>query len=197
MRTSKRTKILEAAVNVITADGVTAISYEAVAEAAGMTKSGLLYHFPSRESLLIGLNEYLADQWNGVMSAHHDAGSEELDDQDRLSAYLNSMAHTFSRAELLLMLESVQHPQLHATWRDATDAWAPSAPEEDASPAEYHRFVARLAADGFWLYEAVTDQQLTDAQRQRILSVLKDIAASTTAVPHAKPGRGTRPTCQD
>ena len=54
MRTSKRDRILDAAVNVINRDGVRAVTFESVAAEAKLTRGGLLYHFPSREALQIG-----------------------------------------------------------------------------------------------------------------------------------------------
>lgn len=46
MRPSKRDTILQAALSVVETDGVTAVTYESVAAASGLTKGGLLYHFP-------------------------------------------------------------------------------------------------------------------------------------------------------
>ena len=51
MRTSKRDSILQAALHVVETDGVTAVTYESVAAASGLTKGGLLYHFPSKDHL--------------------------------------------------------------------------------------------------------------------------------------------------
>ena len=46
MRESKRTVILDAAVNVIESDGITAVTFDSVAAAAGITRGGIIYHFP-------------------------------------------------------------------------------------------------------------------------------------------------------
>ena len=48
MRPSKRDLILAAAVRVIAADGIEGLSFETLADAAGLSKSGIIYHFPSR-----------------------------------------------------------------------------------------------------------------------------------------------------
>ncbi|UUS13841.1 TetR/AcrR family transcriptional regulator [Stenotrophomonas sp. CD2] len=63
MRTSKRDRILDAAVNVINRDGVRAVTFESVAAEAKLTRGGLLYHFPSREALLRGIDEHLVQAW--------------------------------------------------------------------------------------------------------------------------------------
>lgn len=58
MRPSKKTDILEAALRVIEKEGITAVSFNSVAAEAGMTKAGVLYHFPSREAMLMALHRY-------------------------------------------------------------------------------------------------------------------------------------------
>lgn len=58
---SRRTRgrILEEAVKVIAARGYAAATNAAVAEAAGITRGAMLYHFPTREDLLEGVIGYL------------------------------------------------------------------------------------------------------------------------------------------
>jgi AcrR family transcriptional regulator len=68
-RPSKRTNILDAALRVAERDGVTGITLDAVAQEAGLTKAGLMYHFPSREALLWGIQEHLIVFWEGAMEA--------------------------------------------------------------------------------------------------------------------------------
>jgi AcrR family transcriptional regulator len=54
------TRILDAAENLIIARGVAAMTLEAVAREAGVSKGGLLYHFASKEALLEALLGRLA-----------------------------------------------------------------------------------------------------------------------------------------
>lgn len=46
MRPSKKSAIVEAAMRVAEEQGLSAVTIDAVAEQAGITKGGLLYHFP-------------------------------------------------------------------------------------------------------------------------------------------------------
>lgn len=56
-----RTRILDAAEHIVQARGVPALTLEAAAREAGVSKGGLLYHFASKEALLAGLLNRLAD----------------------------------------------------------------------------------------------------------------------------------------
>lgn len=56
-----RTRILDAAERIVQAKGVPALTLEAAAREAGVSKGGLLYHFASKEALLMGLLTRLAD----------------------------------------------------------------------------------------------------------------------------------------
>jgi len=56
-----RTRILDAAEAIVQARGVPALTLEATARDAGVSKGGLLYHFASKQALLVGLMRRLAD----------------------------------------------------------------------------------------------------------------------------------------
>ncbi len=53
--------MIEAALRVIEDRGVHSLTLDAVAEEAGVTKRGLIYHFPSKSALILGLHVHLAE----------------------------------------------------------------------------------------------------------------------------------------
>jgi AcrR family transcriptional regulator len=57
-----RTRILDAAETIVRARGVAALTLEAAAREAGVSKGGLLYHYASKEALLTGLLNRMAGQ---------------------------------------------------------------------------------------------------------------------------------------
>lgn len=59
--TDARTRILDAAEAIVQARGVAALTLEAAARDAGVSKGGLLYHFASKEALLAGMLNRLGD----------------------------------------------------------------------------------------------------------------------------------------
>ncbi|HYB63977.1 MAG TPA: helix-turn-helix domain-containing protein [Steroidobacteraceae bacterium] len=50
-----RDRLLDAAERVVVESGATHLTLDAVAKSAGVSKGGLLYHFPSKEALLEGM----------------------------------------------------------------------------------------------------------------------------------------------
>ncbi len=61
MSSSTRDRILDAYRDLLLAHGGVGVSLEAVAARAGISKGGLLYHFPAKSALLIGLTTRLRE----------------------------------------------------------------------------------------------------------------------------------------
>jgi AcrR family transcriptional regulator len=59
-----RETVLKAAAQIIAHNGINAFTLEAVAQEAGVTKGGVLHHFPSKEALLNGLIEQVIQVFN-------------------------------------------------------------------------------------------------------------------------------------
>lgn len=71
-----RDHILQAAGRLVLTEGVAALTLEAAAKAAGISKGGLLYHFPSKEALMLGMID-ARHEW---IKAQHKAERESLPD---------------------------------------------------------------------------------------------------------------------
>lgn len=56
-RANSKEAILEAAEAIVLEDGAAHLTLDAVAERAKVSKGGLIYHFPSKEALLVGMME--------------------------------------------------------------------------------------------------------------------------------------------
>ena len=55
-------KICEAAIRIASRDGLLAMTLENVARETGITKGGVMYHFPSKDELIRGVLEYFSQQ---------------------------------------------------------------------------------------------------------------------------------------
>ncbi len=172
-RPSNRVAVLEAAIRVAEEQGLAAVTIDSVAAAAGMTKGGLLYHFPNRQALLLAVYTHLAQAWEAEMRAALGAvPPEEASAQEKLRAYVRVATRSMTRAELLLLADAGSNTELLEPWAHVAAQWAPTLPTPDAD-GEYperlvHELVARMAADGLWSYETLTGIEVPAALRARI-----------------------------
>ncbi|MFI5936835.1 TetR/AcrR family transcriptional regulator [Actinoplanes sp. NPDC051494] len=167
MRQSKRSRILEAAMRVIERDGVTAVTFEAVAAEAELTKGGLLYHFPSKEALLDALHEDLVTRWERAMLDDLGKPAADASDAERRAAYIRVAAQASTRAELALMIDAAGRSERNAPWADVVDRWSPTPAEPDDAALDH--LVARFAADGMWQNDSMGGAPLDPELRRRLL----------------------------
>lgn len=178
MRPSSRTLILDAAVRVTEREGITALTLEAAAEEAGLTKGGLLYHFRTREDLLVGIQRHIVQGLEDLFLADLGVPWEEADPAARGTTYIRVMMRQTTRyADLAFMLESVNHPELARVWDELLERWAPA--PDTPEPARMDLFLARLAVDGLWMFYASPGASLTEATRQAVLERVAELANTT------------------
>ncbi len=89
-----RTRILDAVEAIVMARGVPALTLEAAAREAGVSKGGLLYHFASKEALLAGALNRLAEH---VEADYHRVLAETPEGRHRAARAL--LAWTFEHPE--------------------------------------------------------------------------------------------------
>jgi len=155
--------------------GITALTLEAAAEEAGLTKAGLMYHFRTRDELLMGIQRHLTETWEELLLAELGKPLGESTARERAAAYARVNANgPASAAELAFMVESAASPELAQVWNDLMARWVPQPAVPD--PVQLDLFLARLAADGLWLFEATRPAPLAPGVKQ---AVIRRIAALT------------------
>lgn len=60
--TQKRHLILETAIQIVIENDFNALTLDAVSKQAGISKGGLLYHFPNKEALIKGLGQFVFEE---------------------------------------------------------------------------------------------------------------------------------------
>ncbi len=63
-----KSEILQAALDLIRQSGAASLTIDAVAERSGFSKGGVLYNFPTKDALIIGMVEFLAGQFETEVS---------------------------------------------------------------------------------------------------------------------------------
>jgi len=133
---------------------------------------------------LLAIHQQLADQWELSLASIAGKSAAEATVVERARAYADTAAHSANRAELLLLLDSTGS-NLNQPWEGVLDRWAAPAPKPGSDSAEVARFIARLASDGLWMYEAITKQPLSKRVRQIVVEQLKAIIDGSGALPSA------------
>jgi AcrR family transcriptional regulator len=118
-----RAQILGAATRLFAAQGFGATSLAEIADAVGIRKASLLYHFPSKEALHQSVLDNLLSHWNETLPRLLEAVAGE----DRFDALLDETVRFFladrDRARLL-MREALDRPEaMRARLRDAVRPW--------------------------------------------------------------------------
>ena len=144
-------------------DGAQALTLDAVAEEAEVSKGGLLYHFKSKRDLVEGMVE----RWLAEFQ-------REMDEEDAefIRGYIKASAPEGNELGMLAAL--VADPSLLVAVRKQYGIWQDRVEREGRDPVD--ATVARLAADGLWLAELLGMGPPTGELRERVLQRLLDLA---------------------
>jgi TetR/AcrR family transcriptional regulator len=107
IQTEKRDRILEAALEVFSANGFRGATIDQIAEAAGMSKPNLLYYFRSKEAIHEALIQRLLQTWLAPLRELDDVG----DPMTELRSYIRrklEMARDYPRESRLFANEILQ-----------------------------------------------------------------------------------------
>lgn len=147
-KSSARDTILEAAERVAAHDGIGQLSLDAVAQEAGVSKGGLLYHFPSKSALIAGMIAAQVGQWE---KDYQTFLAEEADSPGRHArAYLrSSLVDLPDAAQIGLLAAAVNEPALLEAPRAFFRQRQAELENDGIDPAL--ATVIRLALDGWWI----------------------------------------------
>ncbi|HET8728977.1 MAG TPA: TetR/AcrR family transcriptional regulator [Alphaproteobacteria bacterium] len=174
-----RKRLLDVAGELAVEAGVSALTLEAVAARAGVSKGGLLHHFPSKNALVAGMVEDLIAHF--VEATEKEAAGDPEPSGRAARAYLRAVAaegkegaQRWGAVASAFLLDQA----LMKLWRDEMDRLRErDLREEDADPVA--TMIVRLAADGLWLADLFDLYGLDEAMRGKILDRLADLTRNT------------------
>ncbi|GII02731.1 TetR/AcrR family transcriptional regulator [Planobispora takensis] len=139
----RREGLLDAAEELLSDQGSSALTLAAVAERAGCSKGGLLYHFSSKEALIKGMVERLIEEFDELVAAQgHDTYTK------------NYLAATFAAVRSgrirrwAVVTGASGNPYLLAPLREAMARWHREGLDGEPDPAAAQ--IVRLACEGLW-----------------------------------------------
>lgn len=167
--TDTRSRILKAAEDVVITDGVAKLTLESAAQAAGVSKGGILYHFRTRAALVGAMVERYVVSFESDLEELGGYGGAP---GDFTRAYLQATLSPSDaddrslRLGAALLASVASDPELLAPLQVRFAAWQ-RAIEHDGLP-DALASVIRLAADGIWLTDLFALAPVAGPLRRRI-----------------------------
>lgn len=145
-----RRSLLDQAARIATEQGLAAVTLQAVAEAASVTKGGLLHHFPGKQPLIeavfADLLARLDDEIDGLIAA--DPQPHGRFTRAYVDAFFRETRDGEKSPWAAIAVSCMADAGLRALWSDWMRRRMEQHAETDDAPA---LAVVRYAADGIWL----------------------------------------------
>ena len=169
----KRAAIIEAACQVVLAEGAEGLTLEAAARQAGVSKGGLLYHFPNKEALIMGMIEQLCLAFETALDRELAADTGPVAGR-WLRAYvrasLSDEGVEQAQVSAALLAAVSSDPTLLGPLRASFARWQASAEAAGIDPALAS--IVRFAVDGIWFAELLSLAPPSPALRLQIIEAL-------------------------
>ena len=146
MRPNRQTEIIKTATTLARAQGLGAVTYESISSAMGVTKAGVVYHFPQRRDLLRAMVGHTTQEVRTQVEHLHDQTGTP-----RMTAYISLLLDgTLGAESPALTTEIAADDELAHEWRELLESWTSELVELGADRGDV--LTARLAASaGAWM----------------------------------------------
>ncbi|MBB4566175.1 TetR/AcrR family transcriptional regulator [Rhizobium leucaenae] len=170
-----RQQLLEVAARLASEKGMTAVTLDAVSGASGVSKGGLLHHFPNKNTLLEALFDSLLERLDEAIeeAMRADPVPHGRFTRGYLRACLalrDQPQETRDWAQVTMVLLS--EPQLRQRWRD----WVRERSEEYVgTDSSADAAIVRLATDGIWLADLLGSHDMDERAREKLVDRLIEL----------------------
>ena len=175
-----RGSLLRAAATLVAERGYSALTLDAVGAATGVSKGGVLYHFPTKAALVAALLEELTTGFDADQTAAHDADPIAPGAWTRAYVTASSVPPQNESAQLatVALLAAVGYdPSLLEPLQARHSNWVKRLDDDGLPGVDAH--VVRLAADGLWAADLFNLAPPDPALRARIHARLAELATAS------------------
>lgn len=168
---SKRKTIIIAASTVVKNNGVEKLTLDAVAKEAGVSKGGLLHHFPNKEALITGMVEELTNDFFTTLQDRAMSATVEKGKWSR--AFTEVMSEdSMEGGEISTALTAAlfTNPDILQKFQNQYAMWQQNIENDGIDPVV--STIVRLAADGLWYSEMFGLGVLDDELRAKVIRKL-------------------------
>jgi AcrR family transcriptional regulator len=167
-----RDRLLDAAARLLMRDP-SKLTLDAVAQEAGTSKGGLLYHFSSKAQLL----DAVVDRWEASFQEQIDAAADDTPG-GWVRAYADVSAQEYEsehdrEVDSGIIAVLTQHPDRLESVRSRYADWQSRIVADGIDPVD--ATIVRLATDGLWLTELMGLAPLRGELRERVLARLREL----------------------
>ncbi|MEK5529882.1 TetR family transcriptional regulator [Viridibacillus sp. FSL H7-0596] len=174
--TIKRKHILKSAKYYILENDINSLTLDSVAKQAGISKGGLLYHFPNKEALLLEVTQYIFTDFTSRFNEH--AMNDSIEKGRWSRALIEATKEDLSNnAELNvgLLASSMLNPDLLTNMSKSYQYMQNKVEQDSIDPVT--ATIIRLAIDGLYYSElfniAPLDEKLREDVIQKLISMTK------------------------
>jgi AcrR family transcriptional regulator len=173
--TETRTRLLDAATEVLLRDGAQALTLEAVARQAQVSKGGLLYHFPTKQALIAGMVDRLVGHFDAALAQAGDepGAATRVYLAATVKRRFTAAGSAADRATAALLAAAIVEPDALAPLREIYRRWQRRLENDGIDPAV--ATAVRLAVDGWWLSRLVDLAPPARGRHERVYRVLTDL----------------------
>ncbi|GMA33098.1 TetR/AcrR family transcriptional regulator [Litorihabitans aurantiacus] len=164
-----RHRIVEMTVQIIAESGVDAVTFESVAERAGLTRGGIVYHYATRALLVEAARDHLARTVHDELVAALGVPGGDTDPHRAVRALLASIASPSSRPSLQMLISQFGPGAALGALREPLGLPAGRSAEE-LDDQDIRTSLALLAADGLLQYQATSTEPLDEETFGRLVA---------------------------
>ncbi|OYD09016.1 TetR/AcrR family transcriptional regulator [Paludifilum halophilum] len=169
---STREKLVQSANRLVLEQGVEQLTLDAVARNAGVSKGGLLYHFPSKEALISGMMDHLLERYTEYL---HQGSKEDPEPGSWLRAFIRASDLDERQREKSagLLAAVTTNPELLTPLRTRYREWQQMIEDDGVDPALAN--LVRLAADGLFFCDLLGLAPLEGELREQVVEKMIDL----------------------
>lgn len=146
---SKKEELLTNVAKIINEEGIQKLTMQYLAEKSGITKGGVLYHFDSKEILLLNMNKMVIEQFEGKINKYKSklSGAYQFTRAYALATidYLDDTENVLLPSVFISSLEDGKSKEL---WESVSEHWIKLFDQDKGNPDKILEL--RLICDGIW-----------------------------------------------
>lgn len=166
--------LLLAAATVIRRAGSLNLTLEAVAREAGVSKGGLLYHFPNKEALIAALIAHQLDTGDRLLADLYEKQAAQPGRWARAYAGLTFGNDPTQDVSAGLFAAVALNPELLEPVRERYHHWRVQAEQDGLEPGV--GTLLRLAMDGLWLADLLALAPPDEDERQQLSTLVERLS---------------------